>query len=287
MSESQEEEPRAAASVILVREGESGVEVYLLRRHRKASFMASSYVFPGGIADAGESDPRMTAARELFEESGILLSRDNTSSEQREAWRTQLNTPADADEITEEHSKQLKVKGNPFPASAAETTVDLDAMHYFAHWITPSVEKRRYSAKFFIALMPEGQVASPDNKETVDEVWVTPTEAIERSKELNLPPPQLRTMYELVEPAEFGLAGVLKEAEARAEQPHAILPRACASADGLTLLMPWDAQYESEGNGASLPIAEGHPLAWGPTRFVLKEGAWLHTVEPETLSPES
>ena len=158
--------------------------------------------------------------------------------------------------------------------------VDLEALHYFAHWITPSAERRRYSAKFFIALLPEGQVPSPDNKETVDEVWITPSDAIKRSKELNLPPPQIRTMYELVKPAESGWAGILEAAAARAKHRHAILPRACASEDGLTLLMPWDSQYESAGKGAAMPMPEGHPLAWGPTRFVLKEGAWLHTREP-------
>lgn len=209
---SQEEQPRAAASVILLRERGQGVEVYLLRRHRKASFMASSYVFPGGIADEGESAPRFTATRELFEESGILLSQEATGAEQRDGWRTQLN-----------------IDKADFSETLGDLALDLDSLHYFAHWITPSVEKRRYSAKFFVALMPEGQVASPDNKETVDEVWVRPADAIERAKELNLPPPQLRTMLELVKPAESGFAGILEEARARAENPHAILPRACAT----------------------------------------------------------
>ena len=263
MSESQEEEPRAAASVILLREGQAGVEVYLLRRHRKASFMASSYVFPGGIADEGESDLRSTAIRELFEESGILFTAEDTDAAVREQWRTQVNVE----------------KAN-FSETIGGRALALDSLHYFAHWITPSVEKRRYSAKFFVAIAPEGQVASPDNKETVDEVWITPADAIERSRELNLPPPQLRTMLELLKPAEAGVAGILEEAQKRSAHPHAILPRACASKEGITLLMPWDSQYESEGNGDSLLMPDDHPLAWGPTRFVLKDGAWLHTSEP-------
>lgn len=265
MSESQEEEPRAAASVILLREGEQGVEVYLLRRHRKASFMASSYVFPGGIADEGESDPRATAVRELFEESGVLLSTKATGAAERNTWRTKLNVDKAA-----------------FAETLGELALDLDGLHYFAHWITPSVEKRRYSAKFYVAVMPEGQEASPDNQETVDEIWVRPAEALERCKELNLPPPQLRTLFELVEPAKAGVAGILQAAQERAQHPHAILPRACPSNAGITLLMPWDAHYQSEGNGAALAMPDDHPLAWGPTRFVLSEGAWLHThEEPE------
>src|SRR5215470_12332836 len=63
---------REAASVILLRQAEPGFEVFLLRRHRKASFMASAFVFPGGTAEAGE-DARTAAVRELFEEAGVLL----------------------------------------------------------------------------------------------------------------------------------------------------------------------------------------------------------------------
>ena len=53
--------------------------------------MASSYVFPGGIADEGETDPRTTAIRELFEESGILFTAEETDASSREQWRTRVN----------------------------------------------------------------------------------------------------------------------------------------------------------------------------------------------------
>jgi len=67
---------REAASIILLRRAASGagLEVFLLRRHRSASFMASAYVFPGGAAEPGE-DARTAAARELFEEAGVLLAK--------------------------------------------------------------------------------------------------------------------------------------------------------------------------------------------------------------------
>ncbi len=261
MATSQEVEPRRAASVILLRDGDNGVQIYLLRRHRKASFMSSSYVFPGGIAEQGESDDRITAGRELFEESGVLLSATPTQASEREALRHALNV------------------GKASPATTlAAAPIDTAALHYYSHWITPSVESRRYSAKFYLARMPEGQVASPDNKETVDEVWVTPQEALSRSAELALPPPQLRTFYELVEPAKAGIEGVLAFAQEKAAHPHAILPRACATADGVTLLLPWDEEYESAGNGASLPMPKGHALAWGTTRCVLSsEGGWIYS----------
>ncbi len=260
MAESQDAEPRAAASVVLLRESRAGVQIYLLRRHRNASFMSSSYVFPGGIADAGDEDDRITASRELFEESGVLLSAQDVAAKTRDAWRTALN-----------------VDKADFAKTLGDTQIDVDALTYYAHWITPSVEKRRYSAKFFFAVMPEGQVASPDNKETVDEVWVTPAEALERSHELALPPPQLRTFYELLEPAKKGIEGILEFARAAAPHAHPILPRASTAEEDLTLLLPWDADYESAGCGASMPMPSDHKLAWGASRFVLSPTlGWVH-----------
>jgi 8-oxo-dGTP pyrophosphatase MutT (NUDIX family) len=260
VGQSQDVEPKAAASVILLREGDAGVQIYLLRRHRKASFMSSSYVFPGGIAEDFETDDRVVAGRELFEESGVLLSGKATQAADREAWRRALNVDkADPAEVM------------------AKAPIDVESLTYYAHWITPSVEKRRYSAKFFIAVMPADQVASPDNKETVDEVWVTPEEALARSKELALPPPQVRTCYELLEPAKAGIEGILDFARAGAAHAHPILPRACASDEGLTLLLPWDAEYETAGNGASMPMSSDHKLAWGASRFILSpEHGWVH-----------
>jgi 8-oxo-dGTP pyrophosphatase MutT (NUDIX family) len=251
--------PRAAASVILLRERAGEAQVYLLRRHRKASFMSSSYVFPGGIADEGEVDPRHTAARELFEEAGILLTSAETSADERQRWRDALN-----------------VDKAPFDSTLGNVPLALGELHYYAHWITPTIEKRRYSAQFFVAVCPPGQEASPDNRETVDEIWVSPAEALERSGELRLPPPQLRTFHELLEPAREGIAGILAAAEAGAAHKHPILPRACATQSGFALLLPWDPGYESEGQGDALPMPADHPLAWGPSRFVMEAGGWKH-----------
>ena len=43
--------PRPAATAILVRDGEAGLEVYLLKRSAKSGFMPGHYVFPGGTVD--------------------------------------------------------------------------------------------------------------------------------------------------------------------------------------------------------------------------------------------
>ncbi len=64
------------ASAPAIGEEPEGFEVFLVRRRKGASFMASAFVFPGGGADPDE-DARTAAARELFEEAGVLLARDS------------------------------------------------------------------------------------------------------------------------------------------------------------------------------------------------------------------
>src|SRR5205085_2574062 len=54
---------------------------------------------------------------------------------------------------------------------------DPTALVYFAHWITPSIEPKRFSARFYVAALPPGQEPRFDDRETVDQCWVTPAAA--------------------------------------------------------------------------------------------------------------
>jgi 8-oxo-dGTP pyrophosphatase MutT (NUDIX family) len=71
--------PRAAATILLLRKGprhsDSGLEVLMVRRSTKASFMPGVWVFPGGIVEPGES-AEQCAARELAEEAAVELGAD-------------------------------------------------------------------------------------------------------------------------------------------------------------------------------------------------------------------
>jgi len=266
--------PRRAASVILVREreGTGELEVFLVRRHRKSAFMGSACVFPGGAADEGEEDLRVTAARELFEEAGVLFADRALPADTLAEWRAAVN------ESDANLADLLAGAGAAF---------DLDALHYFAHWITPSIEHKRFSARFFVAALPPGQTPSFDNKETVEEVWVTPAEALARAGELRLPPPQVRTFADLREPAEAGIAAVLAAADARAEHPHPIMPRVCPlKSGGFALLLPWDPDYVARGVGDLCEMPADHPLATGPSRFVLEEMTWTNIDAPSSANAD-
>jgi 8-oxo-dGTP pyrophosphatase MutT (NUDIX family) len=267
--------PRPAASVILVREraGTGQVEIFLQRRHRNASFMSSSFVFPGGAADPHEHDLRVTAARELFEEAGVLLTTRQTAADLRSRWRDQLNAG-------QRSLAELLAQHPETPA------IDTGALHYYAHWITPSVEKKRFTATFYLALMPGDQSPSLDNKEAVEQVWVTPAEALARRGELRLPPPQVRTFLDLQAAAQAGIDALLCSASERARYPHAIMPRMAPMDSGFALLLPWDPEYHSKGTGDSLAMPDDHPLAVGPSRFVLEDMSWNHIDAPTSPSGE-
>jgi 8-oxo-dGTP pyrophosphatase MutT (NUDIX family) len=257
---------REAASVILLRRADPGFEVFFVRRHRGSSFMASAFVFPGGAAEEGE-DARTAAVRELFEEAGVLLARD--AGVQAET----LEVP------NQDHIRKRILGGVPAKDALrlAGLTWSTDALVPWAHWITPSVEKKRFSARFFVIELPAGQDPHFDQTETVDQIWITPAAALARSADLMLPPPQVRTCWELAQCA--SIEDVLAAGRARADEPHPIMPRLMPG-DRPALLLPWDPDYTSKGTGDAAPLTYTPAWARGPSRFVLEDQAWKHVDGP-------
>jgi 8-oxo-dGTP pyrophosphatase MutT (NUDIX family) len=255
--------PVPAATVILVRERRPrDVEVYLVRRHRKSQFMSDAFVFPGGKIDASDGNAEVAAIRELFEEAGILLARGIPLAGFVDAlpeWRRKLNG-------REVLFSEVLAAGGLRP--------DTSRLHWWAQWITPSVEPRRFDTQFFLAAVPPDAEPTIDEKETVDAVWLSPTEALERhqAETFRLPPPQVKTLTEM---QPYTTMPALAEAAARRKShAHAILPR-FAEVDGkVTLLLPWDPAYQSAGVGEAMPMASGHFFAGGPSRFVLEGMTW-------------
>jgi glyoxylase-like metal-dependent hydrolase (beta-lactamase superfamily II)/8-oxo-dGTP pyrophosphatase MutT (NUDIX family) len=192
--------PRPAATLILLREGAAGPEVFLLQRSHRASFVAGAHVFPGGSIDELDADPRVlarvrgltdaeasarlgvergglaywiAAVRECFEEGGILLAHEERGAPLEgarlaalDAWRARLN----AGELS--FADLLERERLVIPAGE---------LAYYAHWITAPGRARRFDTRFFVALAPGGQGGSHDNAETIRHAWLTPREALERS----------------------------------------------------------------------------------------------------------
>ena len=261
--------PIQAASVILLRETNAGaIEVFLVRRHRRSGFMASAFVFPGGKLDPEDPSPRHAAARELFEEAGVLF----------------CSGPAPA-AIFDEPRRKLVQRETTWAqlCTEAAVTVDESPLQYWARWITPSAEPKRFDATFYVAVVPEGQIPAFDNKETTEELWIRPAEALRRQAEgdLVLPPPQLRTMVELAA-CEQSAAAIAAEGAHRERHAHPFVPRFAETGGHTALLLPWDPDYESGGQGESLPMPPGHPLGQGPSRFVLEGMSWTLVNAPSS-----
>lgn len=162
--------PRPAASLILVRDGNEGLEVLLLERPAKASFAPGALVFPGGRVEptdgalrclchdgAGlcETDlaHRAAALRETFEECGLLLAGPSDGA-----------APAPA--------------GCAFSAMLRQRRLALrtDRLVPFAHWITPAALPKRFDTRFYLAPTPDDQAMRLDAREVVTAAWVRPGE---------------------------------------------------------------------------------------------------------------
>lgn len=249
--------PIPAATVILTRSAQSGLEVFLLKRHKKSSFMSSAFVFPGGKVDPDDGADEVAAVRELFEEAGVLLVDRPLSAEVQSGWRRRLL----AGEVT--FAKMLEAEG---------LQPERSRLHAWARWVTPSAEPKRFDARFFLAELPPGQVPSFDDQETVEELWITPEQALVRQAagSLRLPPPQLRILHELA--ACGSIAAALAVAATRpAEDP--ICPRIVAETTGVTILLPWDVDYE-QASGDGCAFAATHAYATPPSRFRWDGSAW-------------
>ena len=245
---------------------EAGFEVFFLRRRKGASFMASAFVFPGGAAEEGE-DARTTAVRELLEEAGVLIARDSGAAADTIPL---MGLPILRKKVNDGGGDSVNI------LARAGLVWSTEVLEPWSHWITPSIEPKRFSARFFVCELPAGQEPQFDAVETVDQVWVTPKEAIARARELALPPPQVRTCWELAELS--SIAEVMAAARVRAEEPHPIMPRlkTMAAGDPPCLLLPWDPEYADAGSGEAMPLSYRPSWARGPSRFVMEDQTWKH-----------
>lgn len=200
--------PRLSSTVALMRETGAAPEVFLVKRHAASAF-GGAYVFPGGVVDdtdcethaccAGLAPPEanrqlaiddggldhyVAAIRELFEETGVLLAECKIAPGELDVMRKRLNAAS--------------LAWCDFVA-AGELRLRCNELHYFSHWITPDVMAKRFSTRFFIARLPEGQVARHDDGELTDARWITPADALAaaRRDELLIHFPTQKTLEQL------------------------------------------------------------------------------------------
>jgi 8-oxo-dGTP pyrophosphatase MutT (NUDIX family) len=257
---------------MLLRDGDAGLEVFMVRRHLNSDFVGGAYVFPGGSLD--EADCTLTryagldpaeaarrlelpadralghwgaAIRETFEEAGVLLA------------RRQGQVPALADEEHWEALRQHLLDGSLAWAdllAREDLQLACDLVAYFSHWITPEGTPKRFTTRFFVAKAPPGQKPLADDREVEAGVWARPQDALDAYArgEMTMIFPTLRTLEEL---ATFKTAD---EAFAACQGRVVVanLPRIVERDGEPVVLLPGDAGYDEAAGGA--------PVAFDPSK---------------------
>ena len=196
----------------------------MMRRHERSAF-GGAYAFPGGVVEAADAevagncrglgrdaaaqmldDPDAlhyfsAAIRELFEESGVLLADFDAGRFDVDVARDALNSGR-----LDWHDF---VVGN-------DVQLHCDSLRYFSFWITPEALPKRYSTRFFLAAMPEGQTAAHCGGELTESCWVTASDALgaHDSGSMSMHFPTIKTLESLAEHAT--LEALLDWAAARA-----------------------------------------------------------------------
>jgi 8-oxo-dGTP pyrophosphatase MutT (NUDIX family) len=242
--------PLASATILLLRDGAHGIEVFMVKRHHQIDFASGALVFPGGKVDPHDRDPALRnhtdgaehlddlhlsltacAIREGFEESGIILARkpgtgdyiDAAASAKLAPWRPKLN--AGETGLVEFLSRE-------------NLRLACDALVPFAHWVTPTFMPKRFDTYFYLAATPPGQLGRHDGSESVDSVWVNPIEAIGDKRWTIIFPTKMNLM-------KLGKAKTVAEAIANAKAAPIVTvePKVVPKGDGQVLTIPEEAGY--------------------------------------------
>jgi 8-oxo-dGTP pyrophosphatase MutT (NUDIX family) len=251
---------RQAASLIVLRDSPQGPEVLMLRRaERDGDIRSGVWVFPGGVLDPvdgqlharcegdddtqasarlglpqGGLDYSVAAVRECFEEVGLLFATGQIEAALKE--QASAVTGADFVALCERHHLRL----------------DMAALRYHSHWLTPPGLPKRFDTRFYVARLPEGQVPCADEGEALEIAWLTPEAALSPAAKLKLLPVTRRTLQDL---ARFStVQACLDEAATRVHPPR-MMPRMGRDARGVRPVLPdeWAyaeiARLDPEGRG--------------------------------------
>ena len=193
--------PRRAATIALVRDGHDGIETWMMRRVTAMAFASGALVFPGGGVDPADADSGLpwvgdtpeslanrlgldaaasralinAAARELFEEAGVLVARPEVEGDLTEArLALEARSRTLADLLASHHS-----------------ALDVSRLLPWARWVTPPSEQRRYDTWFFVSPALPGSEALRANAEADASSWYPVREVLDmgaRGEALVLPP---------------------------------------------------------------------------------------------------
>ena len=253
---------RIASTIMLVRDGPAGMEVFMVVRHHQIDFASGALVFPGGavepddytlaatpalrattpMLDDASRAVRVAAVRETHEECGVLLAREPEQTSRHGEMAADIVGPTACAAV----ARRVAAGALFSQALAAEgLELALDALAPFAHWVTPRFLPKRFDTYFFVAAAPAHQIACHDGAESVESTWINPRAALEAAE---------RGAYTIIFPTRLNLALLAQEntaetalAAARARRIVTVEPEQAKTAEGgPALRIPLEAGYGAE-----------------------------------------
>jgi len=255
-----------------------GVQVLMVRRHSDSNFAGGNYVFPGGkldpedcregnktlcrgispeeawalMPDVGSPDKSLgfwiAGLREVFEESGLLLAYGPEGG--------LISLSGDCQERFRLYRKQIQKGDLLFSEMIRREGLQLagDRLFYFSHWITPQTSPVRFDTRFFVTESPPGQEPLHDERETTENVWISPRSVVESDpKDFPVVFPTLKNLEALA--AFTSVAEILRSTRGKVVPP--IIPRVILKDGEKRLVIPGDPEYY---DGRHIVTVGGKPI---------------------------
>jgi 8-oxo-dGTP pyrophosphatase MutT (NUDIX family) len=243
---------RPSATAVILRDGPGGIETFMVVRHHEIDFASGALVFPGGKVDPQDSAEAwaglapfpgapadrafvVAAARETFEEAGLVLARRRGSDA--------IVSAEDAHRMVEAYRARLIESRTTFVdiVRAEDLVIATDLMVPFAHWITPEFAPKRFDTQFFLVAAPIGQLGAHNGGESVEGIWIAPGQAL-RDAESGRRTLVFATQLNLEKLARYRTVAEAV-AETRSAPIVTVMPRVSRTASGRTLVIPAEAGY--------------------------------------------
>ncbi|MBB6521588.1 NUDIX hydrolase [Pseudoteredinibacter isoporae] len=238
---------KPSASVILLRSGGDGLELFMLKRNEQLSFSPGLWVFPGGaleqseaaVIEQGSADEidaafKLAAIRETFEESRVLLVKNDQGA---------LPTQEEYQNFYRQHDWPSLGDGFDFSNEISKNhwQADTGSLTHISTWTTPVQAKKRFLTRFYLRFMPEGQMPESDGSETTEARW----QKLSELKDL-IDQGELKLMF----PTEMNISWLSqfqnKETLLEALEEHTppdVMPRMEKHPEGVMLNIPIEAGY--------------------------------------------